>query len=156
MMWLVLASLLGTTSTAHAAGVGTSVGVFARSTGGFVPSLDLHFEPVLIQIHVGEFLRELSEEEVQLGANFYITAAEAGLPGSLTAVVQPGAGLDLFADPSVFRITGECRVGAQLASDRGGFGLYVVPAFGFALGEGAPDNQFIVGGAVQISAWLGS
>lgn len=154
MIWLGIATLLG--SSAQAAGVGTSVGVLARGQGGFSPSLDLHFEPVLLQIHVGEFLRELSEEEVQLGANIYFTAAEAGLPGSISAVVQPGAGLDLFVDPTVVRITAECRVGGQLASDQGGFGIYVVPAVGLSLGEGAPDNAFIVGGALQISAWLGN
>lgn len=160
MISLGILGMLGASGTAHAAGVGSSLGIAVVDgdeprAGAFLPSLDLHFEPVLIQFHVGEFLRELSQGDVQVGANVYFTAGEAGLPGQATAVVQPGVGLDLLANPTIVRLTGECRVGGQLASDRGGVGIYVVPTLGLALGDGAPDNAFIVGGALQVSAWLG-
>ena len=145
---------------AHALGVGTSVGLgtgdFA-SGGLFLPSLDLHFEPFVLQIHAMEFLNSVADDDLFIGANLYGEAMSADFKGPWKGTVQPGAGLDLFIDPTVLRITGEVRVGAQTSSGDGGFGVYVVPALGILVGDNdVIDDPFVAGGALQISAWFGS
>ncbi len=154
MRIVVTTLLLAAASPAWAVGVGSSVGAQFGNTGGFLPSLDLHFDPFVLQIHVLEFVNELTEEDVRLGANFYGTAHATAFEGPWQGVVQPGVGLDIYADPFRLDLTGEVRLGAQTANERGGFGIYVVPALGLRIDDN--DDPLLAGGAVQISAWFGS
>lgn len=155
MPGMFIAMVLGA-SPAHALGVGSSVGVGTGGPGLFLPSLDLHFEPMLLQIHVMEFFNQIDDnDQLYLGANLYVDAHQADLQGPWSGVVQPGGGLDLFIDPTLMVLTGECRLGAESANEAGGFGLYVVPALGIAFGDGV-DGDLLAGGALQISAWFGN
>jgi hypothetical protein len=165
-------ALLLAASDAHAFGVGSTgaIGIGGglagfdpfdlgggfgdRSTGGFVPTLDLHPSPVHIQIHVMELVSDLIDnEEIFLGANVYFDAVAQPLTGSWLGVVQPGFGIDIYGDPLTIAITGECRLGPQV-EEGAGFGVYVVPAVGIALDDG--DAEWIAGGAIQLSAWFGT
>jgi hypothetical protein len=149
---------------AHAFGVGTTGGF---STGGvldpfdlagafgsrsFAPTLDLHFDPVLVQIHVLEFVDLVADGEVFLGGNLYVNVHDASVGGPWAGVIQPGASVDLIADPVILALAGECRFGFQAEGDMG-FGVYVVPALGVVAGDG--DGELYGGGTLQISVWAG-
>lgn len=123
------------------------------STGGFAPSLDLHFSPVHLQIHLLEFTEALSQEDIFVGVNMYFDAVSSQVAGPWIGVVQPGFGLDLYGDPVTIALTGQCRLGPE-ASGSASFGVYVVPAVGILVADG--DLEWIAGGSLQLSAWFGS
>lgn len=156
MLGLMLAVLA--TPSAHALEVGSSVGVAPTSPAAlnaFSPSLDLRFEPVIIQIHIMEFLRELADEDVQIGANVLFRAHDAELGKRTKAVVEPGFGLDILANgDTMVAVTGDCRLGATINGAKAGFGVYVVPSIGLMFGDG--DVDFGAGGGIQLSTWFGS
>ncbi|HHO53147.1 MAG TPA: hypothetical protein ENK18_20300 [Deltaproteobacteria bacterium] len=155
MQGMFIAMMLGS-SPAQAVGVGSSVGVGTTGPGLFLPSLDFHFDPILLQIHVMEFFNQIDDnDQLYLGANLYVDAHQADLKGPWSGVVQPGGGLDLYIDPTIMVLTGECRLGAQTATEAGGLGVYVVPSLGIAFGDNI-DGDLLAGGALQISAWFGN
>ncbi len=164
--WWVAVSVamgLGLASNAHAVGFGTTAGFGVDSFGGgpldvglgfgfgFAPSLDLYFEPVVLQIHVLETLDLAVDDTLFAGANVYVGVHEGDIGGGWQGVVQPGGSLDLFLDPVVMSLAGECRFGIQAANAMG-FGIYVVPGLGVIAGDG--DGELYAGGALQISAWI--
>ena len=156
---------LGAASPAWAVGVGSSFGIggggwfgnpfdfgFGFGSQGFGPSLDLVFDPVVLQLHVLELVDAVADEEVYLGGNVYVTVHDAPVGGPFLGVVQPGASVDLFGDPTIIAVAGECRLGAQ-AVEGAGLGIYVVPSLGIVAGDGEAD--LFGGGALQVSAWFG-
>lgn len=159
-MWFVGLFVAG----AQAAGFGSSVGFTPRGgPGAFLPSFDVHADPVLFQFHALEFLDSLTDDQVYFGANVYFDAGRKTLGRSRgDVVVQPGISADIAANPGTLVLLAECRVGAELTPSPGGFGIYIVPALGVGVGEPdiipgiLDDSPFIVGGALQISAWLGN
>jgi hypothetical protein len=169
---LVAMALLFVASDARAFGLGTTgalglggdlfgfdvfdfdAGAFDVSTGGFAPTLDLHPDPVHVQIHVLELVSALIDDgDVFIGANVYFDAVAKPVSGNWTGVVQPGFGVDLYGDPVTIAVTGECRLGPQVV-DAAGFGIYVVPAIGIAIDDG--DAFWLAGGSLQLSAWFGT
>lgn len=156
---------LGCASPAWAVGVGSSFGIggggwfgnpfdfgFGLGAQGFGPSLDLVFDPVVLQIHALELVDAAADGDLFVGANVYVSVHEAPVGGPFLGVVQPGASIDFWGDPGVLAIAGECRLGAQ-AVEGAGFGVYVVPSLGIAVGDG--DADLFGGGALQFSAWFG-
>ncbi|MEO0588384.1 MAG: hypothetical protein AAF078_12185 [Planctomycetota bacterium] len=151
-------------TTANAAGFGSSVGFTPRDgPGSFFPSFDVHADPIILQIHALEFLDSLTDDQVYFGANLYFDAGRRSIGrNGFEGVVQPGISLDIAADPGTLVFLGECRVGFEHTSDGGGFGIYAVPALGVGVGEPDvipgidDDSPLVVGGALQISAWLGN
>ncbi len=151
-------------ATAEAAGFGSSVGITPRGGPGvFWPSFDVHADPIVLQIHALEFLDSLTDDQVYFGANLYFDAGRRAFGrNGFEGVVQPGISLDIAANPATLVLLGECRVGFEHSTDGGGFGVYAVPALGVGVGEpdlvpGVDDDSpLVVGGALQISAWLGS
>jgi hypothetical protein len=151
---------------AHAIGVGTTAGLgsegwsagnpfdlgFAFGARGFAPSLDLHFDPILLQLHVLELVDAAADGEVFLGANLYVNVYDADIGGPWAGVIQPGASVDILGDPVILGLAGECRLGMQ-AEGGMGFGIYVVPAIGVVAGDG--DGELYTGGTLQISLWAG-
>lgn len=157
---MILALVMG---SAQAAGFGSSVGITPRGGPGvFWPSFDIHADPVILQIHALEFLESLTNDQVYIGANLYFDAGRRTLSDGMTAVAQPGLSLDVAAEPGTLVLTGEVRVGFEHSSNGGGFGVYAVPALGVGVGNPSliqginDDSPLVVGGALQISAWLGS
>lgn len=149
------AHAVGFGSTAAVGTGGWQLGPFDLALGlGFAPTLDLHADPVLVQIHVLEFTEALiDDDDVYLGANVLFDAHDAPLGGQWLGVVQPGGGFDLYsAGDTAVAITGQCRLGAQ-TQDGAGFGVYVVPEVGLGLSDG--DADWIAGGTLQVSAWFG-
>jgi hypothetical protein len=122
--------------------------------GGFAPTLDLHANPVLVQIHVLEFTEALIDaEDLYLGANVLFDAHQAPLGGPWLGVVQPGFGIDLLVeDPLALGLTGQCRIGGQV-QDGASLGAYVVPTAGLLLNGG--DAEWMAGGSLQLSVWFG-
>jgi len=158
-MWAWMLTL----ASAQAAGFGSSVGISTRGGPGFFwPSFDVHADPVVIQIHGLEFLDSLTTNDVYFGGNLYFDAARNDFREAFDGVVQPGLSLDFQADPATLVLLVECRVGFEHDTSNGGFGVYAVPALGVGVGEPqtiagvGDDGPFIVGGALQISAWLGN
>jgi hypothetical protein len=162
---LILSLLL--TTSAHAVGIGSTAGLGTGglfvfdgdffglgSSLGFAPTLDIHANPVLIQIHVLEFTEALIDaEDIYLGANVLFAAHEAPLAGPWLGVVEPGFGIDLYAaNDTAVAITGQCRLGAQV-QEAAGLGVYVVPEVGIGITDG--DADWIAGGTLQVSAWFG-
>ncbi|MEN0063136.1 MAG: hypothetical protein AAGA48_13355 [Myxococcota bacterium] len=151
-------------ASAQAAGFGSSVGITPRGgPGAFYPSFDVHADPIVLQIHALEFLDGLTNDQVYFGANLYFDAGRRTIGRSrFEAVVQPGVSVDIVAEPGTLVVLGEARVGMEIPSADGGFGIYVVPALGVGVGEPdvlpgiGDDGPLIVGGALQISAWLGN
>ncbi|MBX2803412.1 MAG: hypothetical protein KTR31_37375 [Myxococcales bacterium] len=150
-MTTLLMGLFLAAPQAEAAGVGSSIGVGTR---GFAPTLDVSFEPFLLQLRVLDFLDGLDEEETHLGAKFYGTVHDAEFGRNVTGLVQPGVGLDIFLDPTVITIAGACRLGGEVASDKGAIGLFVVPEVGVRAGDNVDDGWF-AGGRFEISARFG-
>lgn len=160
--WLFLGVFLIPTD-ALATGLGSSAGLgfgglagrfgadFDFVSRGFAPSFDLHTQPLVLQFHVLEFIDQLSDEEIYLGANLYFDVFAAEISGPWIGVVQPGVSIDLVGDPFIIGLAGECRLGAQ-AEGAMGFGIYVVPSLGFYTGAG--DSDLMVGGTLQISSWV--
>ena len=159
------AALLLLSAPAHAVGIGSTAGIgtgglFSGATffdfrgSSFAPTLDIHANPVLVQIHVLEFTEALvDEEELYLGANVLFAAHEGALTGPWLGVVEPGFGVDLWAtDPMWIGLTGQCRLGAQV-QEAAGFGVYVVPELGLGISDG--DVDWVAGGTLQVSAWFG-
>lgn len=168
----VLAAASLSSAPAHAVGLGTSVGVGTGTFGGlggafaprisaafasrgFVPSLDLRFEPIHIQIHALEFLDYLANDgALFLGANGYYEVHRVGVADAWSGVVQPGVSLDIVADgDAIFAFAAECRLGVEAAS-AAGVGVYAVPAVGFVAGGG--NAELMLGGGLQFSVWFGS
>ncbi|MEQ1571191.1 MAG: hypothetical protein ABMA64_36520 [Myxococcota bacterium] len=151
-MWLLLASL----GEAHALGVGSTIafGPGFDLFGGpaFVPTVDLVFDPVIVQIHALDTLDAAFDEQLYLGANLYVEVVSQPIGGKWEGVVQPGGGLDLFGDPTTVVIDGQVRLGAQ-AAEQAGVGLYVVPALGLVASDG--DSSLFASGALQLSVWFG-
>jgi hypothetical protein len=162
---LVLALLAP--AAAHAGvGLGTTMGlgpaqvnisfdgntVPTLSAGGFLPTLDLYFDKLKVQIHALETVDQLFNEEILLGANAYITAAQRPVSGSLDAVFAPGGGVDILGDPFTLALTGEAQVGVQTRGEAG-IGVFVVPALGIGITDG--DSDLIAGGTLQVSVWMG-
>lgn len=154
---------------AHAVGVGSTIGLGSYNVfvfdpnnyfglwggSGFAPTLDIHADPVLVQIHVLEFTEALiGNEDIYLGANVLFSAHDAPIGGQILGVVEPGVGFDLYTgnNDTTIAITGQCRLGGQI-QEAAGLGLYVVPEAGFALNDG--DAEWLAGGTLQISAWFG-
>jgi hypothetical protein len=136
---------------AHAFEMGTTVGVGGEGLS-FPPSLDLYFEPVVLQIHALGTLDAAFDEGLYLGANLYVHVAEQAVGSGWKAVIQPGASLDIWGDPTSIGIAVESRFGAQV-KETAGFGFYLVPALGFVTGGGQAEP--FAGGALQISVWYG-
>lgn len=163
---MLTALLLLSSAPAHAVGVGTTAGLgtggwfgdpglFDLGAGlGFAPTLDIHANPVLVQIHVLEFTEALIDaEDVYLGANVLFGVHEAPLGGQWLAVVEPGFGMDIYAAGDTYiQLTGQCRLGGQV-QEAAGLGVYVVPEVGLGLTDG--DVDWIAGGTLQVSAWFG-
>ena len=166
----VFAVLMGlaAASPAWAVGVGSSFGTGGFGIGaftggdfnlgdglgyqGFGPSLDLHFSPIVLQLHVLELFQNASDGDLYIGANGYYQAYEAPIAGSVVGVVQPGLSVDFFGDPVIMALGAECRLGAQ-AAEAAGAGIYIVPAVGLVIGDG--DVDIYAGGALQFSVWFG-
>lgn len=167
---LVALTLLACSTNAQAVQVGTST---AFSTSGFVlgnafdfglgdvfgargfaPSLDLRSSTLHFQFHVLEFLSVLADDGgAFIGANGYYQLHTAPVGGAWMGVVQPGLSVDLWADNDLLLgLAAEARVGVEAAEDMG-FGVYVVPSLGLAVGDG--DTDLIAGGTLQFSAWFG-
>jgi hypothetical protein len=134
---------------AHAFEMGTSVGVGVDGLS-FAPSLDLYFEPIVLQIHALDTLDAAFDEDLYLGANLYVHVAEQPVGNSWQAVIQPGASLDIWGDPTSIGIAMESRFGAQV-KETAGFGFYLVPALGIVTSGGRAEPY--AGGALQISVW---
>jgi hypothetical protein len=144
--------LLLTTSRAHALGLGSSLALApGGGAGAFTPTFDLVFDSLVLQIRATETLNAAFNNELFLGANLYANAAEKPIAGGFSGVVQPGGGLQLYGDPTVIVVSGQCRLGAQ-AVDQAGFGLYVVPEIGLV--ESSGDVNLYAGGALQVSVWF--
>jgi hypothetical protein len=144
---------------AHAFEMGTTVGLgggldLGDGPGGmsFPPSLDLYFEPIVLQIHVLDTLNAAFDEDLYVGANLYVHVAEQPVGGSWQAVIQPGASLDIWGDPSSIGIAMESRFGAQV-KEQAGFGFYLVPALGLVTSGGRAEP--FAGGALQVAVWYG-
>lgn len=154
-LWLAPLALLSLSPSAFA-GIGTTFyfGGENSSWGGFpggaYPSLDFTFDRFILQIHALEFLDELTDDSLYLGANGYMALVNLDIDGKLQGVVQPGASLDIVDDPFGIGIAALARVGAE-KSGRMGIGLYVVPAFGFTIID--EDVDLLLGGTLQVSAW---
>lgn len=158
---------LGASVDAHALGIGTTyalgnglgwdLGPFLDiqqvTASGFLPSLDLHPGKVTVQIHVLETLQILSNEELFLGANCYFGVVEVPNAGNVVGVVEPGFGVDLWADPFSVAATFETRVGAKSPGGMS-WGVYAVPALGVVISEN--DTDIVIAGTLQFSAWFGS
>lgn len=148
---------------AQAAGFGSSIAFSPMERpGAFLPSFDIHADPVVFQFHALEFLDSLTDDRVYFGANLYFDAGRRTLkPARIDGVVQPGISVDIAAEPATLVLLGEVRLGGELTTDSGGVGIYVVPALGVGIGEPdiipgiEDDSPFVVGGALQLSAWLG-
>ncbi len=163
---MLTALLLLSAPTAHAVGIGSTaaIGVGDRFFGGdffdlgaglgFAPTLDIHANPVLVQIHVLEFTEALiDDEDIYLGANVLFGVHEAPVGGQWLGVVEPGFGVDLYAAGDTWiGLTGQCRLGAQV-QEAAGLGVYVVPELGLGISDG--DADWIAGGTLQVSAWFG-
>ena len=153
---LLLAAAALAPLSAHA-GLGTTFYVGAEdANNGFLwgttyPSLDIYTKPVIVQIHAMEFLRSLTRDDFYLGANAYLPLLEMDVAGQVTGVVQPGLSLDLSDDPFTMGVAGLCRLGGE-STGRMGLGIYVVPAFGFAIVD--DDFDLLMGGTLQLSAWV--
>lgn len=159
---------LGVSTSAHALGVGTTyslgsglpwdlgpfldVGAIGTS-GGFLPSLDLHPGNVTVQIHALETLQVLANEELFLGANCFFGVVEQPNTGAALGVVEPGFGVDLWADPFVLIPTFETRIGVKVPGSMS-WGVYAVPALGVAISDN--DTDIVIAGGLQFSAWFGS
>lgn len=122
------------------------------SAGGFLPTLDLHFDTFHLQIHALETIDLLFDEEILLGANGYVDMVQRPVSGSLDAVFAPGAGVDILGDPFTLALTGEAQIGVRSRGEAG-IGVFVVPALGIGLNDGTSD--LIAAGTLQISVWLG-
>lgn len=148
---------------AHAVEIGSSIGLGgdfyfddfgARGFGGgFPPSLDFHFDPIVLQIHVLNTLAAALDERVYIGGNLYVQVAQQPVTTSWNAVVQPGASLDLAGNPVTLGLAFETRLGIQ-AEQQAGFGIYLVPAVGIVTGGGQAEAY--VGGGLQMSVWFGA
>ncbi|MCO4744467.1 MAG: hypothetical protein KC912_06760 [Proteobacteria bacterium] len=124
----------------------------AMTAGGFLPTLDLHFDKFVLQVHLLETLDLLFNEDIFLGANGYIEILDSPVGGSWSAVVAPGAGIDILGDPFVISATGEARFGVR-SNGPAGVGVFVVPAVGVAVGD--VDSDLVAAGTVQFSMWFG-
>ena len=151
-----VAILLAMPGSAFAVGIGSTIGVDGIDdgvgNGSFRPTFDLVFDPVILQIHALDTLESAFHDSLYLGVDVLVEVVEAPIAGPWSGVVQPGGGVDLFADPDGIAIAGECRLGIQ-AEESAGFGVYVVPAIGFVSGDGR--GSLHAGGALQVSAWFG-
>lgn len=164
----MLTALFLLASPASAVGFGSTAGVGvagSRFVGdgdffglfgglGFAPTLDIHADPVLVQIHALEFTEALIDaEDIYLGANVLFSVHDAPLGGQWLGVVEPGFGFDVYsAGDTTIALTGQCRLGGQV-QDAAGLGVYVVPEVGIGINDG--DADWIAGGTLQISAWFG-
>jgi hypothetical protein len=160
---------------AHAFEMGTTIGLgggldLGEGPGGlaFPPSLDLYFEPIVLQIHVLDTLNAAFDEDLYVGANLYVHVAEqpvgggkageprgrqaAGRTAGCQAVIQPGASLDIWGDPTSIGVAVESRFGAQV-KETAGFGFYLVPALGFVTSGGRAEP--FAGGTLQLAVWYG-
>jgi len=161
-------AMLGSAAPAWAFGIGTTAGIGAggalfgggpgtgRAVGstwsGFLPSLDLHFGDIALQIHVLETIAGIASEDFFLGANVYF-GIPVGTVADWDVIIAPGAGLDLWlTDPFGVGVTAEAQFGLTRA-DQVSVGIYIVPALGFAFFDG--DAALAVGGTLQLSIWFG-
>ncbi|MEQ1504644.1 MAG: hypothetical protein ABMB14_20560 [Myxococcota bacterium] len=152
MVWIALATW---GSSAHAFGLGSTVGVQTRSDlgtlGPFPPTLDLVFDPVVLQLHLLQTLDAAFDDALVFGANVYVDVGQAPIAGPWVASAQPGGSLFLLGEPDQLVIAGECRLGMQ-AHEAAGFGVYLVPALGLATSNGT--TELFAGGMLQASVWF--
>lgn len=165
---LVSLALLLPTAASAGVGLGTTMGlgsgqvviningnggVFGPGTaGGFLPSLDLHFDTFVLQIHALETLTLLSDNTIFLGANAYFEMFDQPLGGNFDVVIAPGGGLDLIDDAFALTLTAEGRFGVR-SRGGAGIGVFVVPALGVVVGD--VDSDLVSSGTLQVSMWFG-
>lgn len=133
---------------AHAVGVGTSIAFSQDSFWTYAPTLDLLFDPVVLQIHLTHTLDEAFRDDLYLGANLVVQVAEAPITDGLSAVFQPGGAMWINGDPTAVSLAAIARVGAE-AGDRARLGVYVVPYLGLTIEDG--DTDVFANGAAQLA-----
>jgi hypothetical protein len=164
MKKVALLAALALTPVAASAGVGTTgaLGTELSSTdnawggnwvrGAFWPTLDYRGDPVIVQIHVLEFLAALAQEDVFLGANIHLDLIEGAAMGQARGVIQPGVSVDILGDPFVLALGATGRFGFETGSNVN-VGAYIGPVLGLAFDDG--DVGLLTGGSVQFSFWVG-
>jgi hypothetical protein len=162
--WLVLSALVP--APAWAAGVGTSYGLgdggeifdFGDLFGGRagwvrrLPSLDLRFEPLIVQLYPLDFLVALSNEDILLTGTILVQAYDADIGDGWKGVIQPGA-LISVSDFDQFNLVlaGTSRFGAEKGQS-GHLGVYVVPSLGLGIFDG--EAELLAGGRLEFSVWF--
>ncbi len=146
------------------AGLGTSYGVgleMSNFGGGaaagtpvpLFPSLDLRFDPVLVQFYPLDLMWHLADENIVLaGAVVFTEVVRQPAGGRWDGVVQPGAHVTVADFGGMYlQLNGLARVGVESGSTAR-VGAYVVPSMGFAYVE--DDIGIVAGGRLEMSVWF--
>ena len=119
-----------------------------------LPTIDIHNEQMLIQLHALDLVAWLPAKEIALGGDMFMTTRHLKVNEDIGGVIAPGGGLDILTDTgfNAFYVDGQAklRMGAQTQKGMG-FGIYVVPGIGLGMGGGELD--FLYSGQLQISIW---
>lgn len=148
MRWIIALAALSFASTAQAAGLGTSITFSQDGFWTYSPTLDLLFDPVVVQIHLAETLDRAFNDELYLGADAVVTVAEVDITNGLRGVFQPGGAMWIYGNPTRVSLAATARVGAE-AGTAARIGVYVVPYLGLTIEDG--NVQGFASGGAQVA-----
>ena len=165
MKRLLIAAALAAFPAVAQAGVGLTWqagGTFTSPNGHYIPpfglpTLDFHLQGgTVIQLNALDLVYGLPRKAVDVGGDFFVTTRRLKVNEDIGGVIQPGGRLEIATDTSFSAVAGsalfQLRMGAQTAKGMG-FGIYVVPGLGAALGQDG-EADLDVSGALQISTWM--
>jgi hypothetical protein len=145
------------------AGVGSTAYLQSMNDGTtWYPSLDIHTEGWLVQIHLLDVLSVAGPtKDINFGADVTKVALKRKVGNDIDGVIAPGVGFRLDA-PTSFKNAGfnavlQARMGAEVKQGMG-IGLYVVPELGISnlasvSATGKRQIGVTYGGGLQVSVW---